>query len=493
MSTAVVTTTPTITTVAGTGVTGYGGDGGPATAALLSRPLQVALDGTGNLYVVELGNNRVRKVAPDGTITTVAGTGAGGFSGDGGPATSAQLWAPRGVAVDGAGNLYVADAANSRVRKVAPDGTITTVAGNGTRGFTGDGGPATAAQLSFPCWLALDGAGNLHVADSGNGRVRRVSPDGRITTVAGDGTRGFGGDGGPATSARLSSAHALAVDGAGNLYLADAGNDRVRRVSPDGRITTVAGDGTHGFAGDGGPATSARLARPHGLAVDRAGDLYIADTANDRVRKVAADGTITTVAHVPGSGGGPGSVHNDLVSFTVGLAVDPAGTLYLADYRNPRVRAISAAPRVPTPASGTVVTWTNVRSRLRIGVHRESTKDGAEVHQLLAAARDHQRWRLTAVDRDNGDDVYVVENLRSGKVLEVAGALTNPGAIVVQGTYSGPGARHQQWRLVPADATGQVFRIANRHSGLSLGAVGNAQGVLKQDDADRDQWLMTPV
>ncbi|MBF6054606.1 hypothetical protein GO002_22445 [Streptomyces eurocidicus] len=275
-----------ITTVAGDGSKGYGGDGGPATEASLKDPAGVALDGRGNLYIADRSNQRVRRVGPDGIITTVAGDGTAAFGGDGGPAIAASLNFPHAMAVDGAGNLYIADDYNHRVRRVGPDGVIVTVAGNGSDGFGGDGGPATAASLNFPHAVAVDGVGNLYIADRYNYRVRRVGPDGTITTVAGNGAIGFGGDGGPATAAALNLPQCVLVDGVGNLYITDYGNERVRRVGPDGIITTVAGDGSKGYGGDGGPAPLAALDQPLGIAVDGAGELYIGDFGNHRVRKV---------------------------------------------------------------------------------------------------------------------------------------------------------------------------------------------------------------
>ncbi len=242
--------------------------------AALNQPYGVTPDSAGNLYIADDQNNRIRKVS-GGTITTVAGIGTMGFSGDGGPATSALLYIPHGVAADSAGNLYIADTGNLRVRKVS-GGTITTVAGNGTVSFSGDGGPATSASINIPYGVAVDSAGNLYIADTGNNRIRKVS-GGTITTVAGNGTASFSGDGGPATSASINEPWAVAVDSAGNLYIADYANNRIRKVS-GGTITTVAGNGVVGFSGDGGPATNALLGYPEGVAVDSAGNLYISDS-----------------------------------------------------------------------------------------------------------------------------------------------------------------------------------------------------------------------
>ena len=277
----------TITTVAGTTVAGR------IAGSIAAR--DVALDGAGNLYIA-VGDSRIGKVDASGTITRVAGSVpvSIGFSGDGGPATDAQFYFPQGVALDSARTLYIADTLNNRIRKVDASGTIITVAGSGgfirsdSAGFSGDGGPATSAQLFEPHGVALDGAGNLYIADTGNNRIRKVDASGTITTAAGTGPHGFSGDGGPATSAQLFEPHGVALDGAGNLYIADTGNNRIRKVDASGTITTAAGTGPHGFSGDDGPATSAQLNLPAGVALDGVGNLYIADTDNNRIRKVTA-------------------------------------------------------------------------------------------------------------------------------------------------------------------------------------------------------------
>jgi sugar lactone lactonase YvrE len=278
-----------ISTVAGTGAQGFSGDGGAATSAQLDSPYGVAVDGSGNLFIADLSNSRVRKVVlSTGVISTVAGTGAPGLSGDGGAATSAQLSSPYGVAVDGSGNLFIADRGNSRVRKVLSTGVISTVAGTWPAGFSGDGGAATSAQLKYPEGVAVDGSGNLFIGDPVNHRVRKVAlSTGVISTVAGTGAQGFSGDGGAATSAQLNYPNGVAVDGSGNLFIADYGNDRVRKVVlSTGVISTVAGTGAFGFSGDGGAAVSAQLSAPSGVAVDGNGNLFIADRHNQRVRKV---------------------------------------------------------------------------------------------------------------------------------------------------------------------------------------------------------------
>ncbi len=340
-----------ISTVAGDGTEGYSGDGGAATAAQLSGPSGVAVDGSGNLYIADSGNQRIRKVDADGAITTVAGDGTEGYSGDGGAATAARLADPSGVAVDGSGNLYIADRSNRRIRKVDVDGAITTVAGDGTKGYSGDGGAATAAQLSGPSGVAVDGSGNLYIADWSNQRIRKVDADGVITTVAGDGTYGFGGDGGAATAAQLSSPSGVAVDGSGNLYIADRSNRRIRKVDADGVITTVAGDGTYGFGGDGGAATAARLRNPTGVAVDGSGNLYIADSFNHRIRKVdAATENISTAAGASSGGADGGPAIQARLTQPLGAAVDGSGNLYIADSFNQRIRKVDADGVITTVA-----------------------------------------------------------------------------------------------------------------------------------------------
>jgi len=343
-----------ITTVAGDGGYGFSGDGGPATEAQLAYPYRVAVDGAGNLYIADNDNHRIRKVDANGIITTVAGNGSSGFSGDEGPATNARLYWPYGVAVDSAGNLYIADTYNYRIRKVDDSGIITTVAGNGSYGFSGDGGPATEAQLRNPEGIAVDSAGNLYIVDDWNSSIRKVDTGGIITTVAGDGSYGFSGDGGPATEAQLYLPWAMAVDSAGNLYIADTRNQRIRKVDASGLITTVAGDGSYGFSGDGGPATEAQLAYPYGVAVDSAGNLYIADTRNQRIRKVDTGGIITTVAGTVSDGfsGDGGLATEAQLRYPSGVAVDSGGNLYIADQANHRIRKV-APPAIFAYSMGT--------------------------------------------------------------------------------------------------------------------------------------------
>ena len=366
-----------ITTVAGNATAGFSGDNGPATSAQLNLTLGITVDSGGNLWIADSNNGRIRKVS-GGVINTVAGNGTccNPPLGDNGPATSAQLEDPSGVAVDSAGNLYIAcnptrkvsggvittvagastgvavdlagnlyiaDLGGISISKLA-GGVIAVVAGRAPAPGIGDNGPATSAALSSNAFgLAVDSAGNVYIGDAGNNRTRKVS-NGVITTVAGNGTQGFSGDNGPAIAAELSVPNAVAADSAGNLFVSDYGNNRIRDVS-NGVITTLAGDGIEtGVLGDNGPATSASLAHPTGVAVDASGNVFIADTAYDRIRKVSR-GVITTVAGngTPGFGGdnGPATSAQLNIPLQGGVAVDSAGNLYIADYGNDRIREVS--------------------------------------------------------------------------------------------------------------------------------------------------------
>ena len=342
--------------LAGTGVAGFSGDNGPATTARLFAPWGVATDKSGNVFIVDTNNQRIRRVdGASGTITTVAGNGAYAFSGDGGPATSASLWDPQGIGIDAGGNLLIADYGNCRVRRVdASSAIITTVAGNGSCGFSGDGGPATSAQLSRLWSVALDGSGNLFIADTNNYRVRRVDAGTHvITTVAGGGLSGLG-DGGPAVNANLNTVFGVVVDHLGNLFIPDAGDERVRRVdAKTAIISTVAGNGNPGFAGDMELATAANLNFPMSLAFDSTGSLIVADTFNNRVRRVdTGTGKISTFA-----GGGTGGDGSPATSATFvqpyGISVDSSGNIFVADTLNERIRRVDASTGNITTVAGT--------------------------------------------------------------------------------------------------------------------------------------------
>ena len=355
---------------AGNGQKGFSGDGGAATAASIDTPNGLAVDTLGNIYISDSGNARVRMVTPAGIISTFAGTGRAGFSGDGGPAARADLFLPRSLALDSSGALYISDAGNARVRKVSAAGIITTVAGNGQTTHSGDGGPAVSAsfgaqgyclpssaamELSPACpspAIALDPQGNLYIADQLYHRVRRVDASGIITTFAGTGQWGFGGDGGPASGAMLYSPYGIATDAAGNVYISDSENYRIRKVTRAGMITTIVGSGAFDFGGDGGPAISAALKRPTALVVGGSGDIYVSDSENLRIRRVTAAGAISTLAGNGAyrfAGDGAKAVTASLY-YPRRAAVDAAGNLYLADTESHRVRKISANGIIATAA-----------------------------------------------------------------------------------------------------------------------------------------------
>jgi trimeric autotransporter adhesin len=346
-----VTSAGVISTFAGNGTQGYGGDGGQATAALLDGVRSVVADSS-TIYIADSNNHRIRKVAPSGLISTVAGQS--GFSGDAGYAANAMISSPSGVASDSNGNLYVADTSNHRVRRVSGAGIISTIAGNGIAGYSGDGGQAVSAKLNTPDGLAVDSSGNIYVADSYNHRIRKITSDGVISTFAGTGAFGYSGDGGQATAAQLYYPHDVAVDVFGNLYIADTNNHRIRKVTSSGIISTVAGTGTAGYSADGVAATTAKLNAPTGLAVDSSGNIYIADTYNHRIRKVTSDGVINTVAGIGTAGYSGDSTAATLakLNFPYGVALDSSANLYIADLGNNAIRLVAASTSIISTIAG---------------------------------------------------------------------------------------------------------------------------------------------
>ncbi len=425
----VTAATGIITTAISSGVAGYSGDGGPASAAQISNPEGLSFDANNNLYIADLANNRVRMVNTAGTISTYAGqnslfgedypgvnaefgmpqniaadaagniyvadidnhrirmlnattgkvstvAGAGiagyedGFSGDGGPATAAHLYYPSAMTFDAAGNLYICDQDNQRIRKVNTSGIISTIAGNGTAGYAGNGTSALAAEFQYPTGIAVDATGNIYICDNNNHRIRKISASGIITTVAGNGVAGFNLDGVLGTSAELNYPADVAVDATGNVYISDQENSRIRKIDPLGIITTIVGTGTAGYSGDGGLATDAQIAFPQGIKIDHSGNLYIADAGNNCVRMVDGTGFITTLAgsHLRGFSGDGGPALVAKLNDPSGVAVDQWGNLYIADSRNYRLReivnpavavgnvkaAVAGASVYPNPATGTI-------------------------------------------------------------------------------------------------------------------------------------------
>jgi len=460
--------------VAGTCQPGFSGDGGSAVNAQLNNPQGIALDSLGNLYIADQGNQRIRQVTPAGTISTVAGTGTAGYSGDNDPATGAQLNQPQAVAADAAGNVYVADAGNSRIRRFTPGGTIATFAGTGVSGSSGDGGPAAAATFMSPSGLAFDASGNLYISDGAANRVRMVNLAGHVMPVAGTGTAGSAGDTQPAVSAELSNPQGLALDGAGNLYIADDGNRRVRQVDVQGNINTFAGSGSFiGPPGDGGPATSAVLLGPVGVAADSNGNLYIADLIG-AVRVVNAN-MIQTVAGsnttpLPFSGdGGPA----DLAQFAApfGLARDTSGNLYVADLTNFRLRKIDANGTISTVAGN--------------GTQSDSGDGGLASNATVTP-------RALAVDSQG--DVYiggssVVREIANGNISRVAGGGSSglgdngPATSAVLGSYLPGLAVDSHGNIYIADYFNQRVRMVTVATGIITTIAGNGTAGYSGDGA----------
>ena len=491
--------------IAGTGRAGYSGDGGPALNAQLMSPAGIAVDVSGNIYVSDLDTNSVRRVSADGSITTYAGNGTAGISGDGGLATAARLNTPDGLALDSAGNLYIADRNNHSIRVVSLDGRIHTAAGNGSPGFLGDNGPASLAELDSPEGVAFDGSGNLYIADTQNDRIRMVTPDGTISTVAGIGNGNVFGDGGPALAAGLILPTGVAVDAAGNLYIADFGNSRIRivtagkietvagssdgapladqesaisvmlngptgvavdatgsiffaegsigsgsglaqgdcrvwKVSPDGVLTVLAGNGLASYSGDGGAATSAQLQGPTGVAADAAGNIYIADTGNHRVRQITPANVIRTIAGTGSAGysGDGGPAVSAQLNSPMGVALDPAGRLVIADSGNSRVRVIFA--------DGTIHTLIGTGNSSYYG-------DGLSD---LQASVNHPQGVAVA---SNGD-VYIADTLNN--------AIRKRGADGLMSTIAGTGSSG-----FSGDGSLATGALLDGPTGVSVNAAGN--------------------
>ena len=515
----------TITTVAGTGEGGYSGDGGPAVAARLNGPTGIAVDSSGNLYISDRENHRIRRVDGAGRITTVAGTGEQGYSHseNGGPAVAARLTYPTEVAVDGGGSLYIADTGNLRVRRVDAGGIITTVAGNGGRGFGGGGGPAVRESLNHPAGVAVDGSGNLYIAESSEHMIHRVDASGTITTVAGTGEPGFGGDGGPAVEAQLGGPVSVAVDSTGALYIADTLNRRIRRVDPGGTITTVAGIGEIGYSGDGGLAVNAQLRYPTGVAVDNTGTLYIADSENHRIRRVDVSGTISTIAGIGESGysGDGGPATGAWLYHPRGVAVNRSGALYIADSGNHRIRRVDVSGTITTVAGN------GMRGVPRVIGFNEDGRPAVEVALISPAGvavdgsgalyiADRGDFRIRRVDAagtittvakagapkgvalDGAGILYIADSgynrIRrvdvSGRITTIAGCresgfggdggpavaaqLNHPGGVAVDGAGNLYIADTRNHRIRRVDTSGTITTVAGIGEGSDSGGAGPA-------------------
>jgi uncharacterized protein (TIGR03437 family) len=338
-------------TVAGDGYLHAIGDGGLATAALLSQPSTIALNAAGSLYIADTGTQRVRQVLPSGVIQTLVGTGVAGSAADNIAASAATLNSPLGVALDAAGDILIADTWNQRIRQVGADGLIHNLVGTGAVGLGAEGLPPAQTQLNGPSGVCTGRGGTLFVVDTFNHRVLQAAPLPLVATTAGNGSRGNAGDGGPARLAQLNQPSACALDSAGNLFIADTLNHRIRKVDSAGTISTVAGTGAAGFSGDEGPATAAGISAPLGVVVDDNGDIFIADTGNNRIRQVTADGLIHTIAgqNAAGFAGDGGPAASAEIDAPGGLYLDGAGDLYFADTGNNRVRRLVPASAAPSP------------------------------------------------------------------------------------------------------------------------------------------------
>ena len=414
-----------ISTYAGNGVGAFSGDNGKATSASLNYPDAIVTDNAGNVYIGDRVNSRVRKVNKNGIITTVVGNGTSGFSGDNGSALLASITTPWGLAVDAAGNLYIADGNNHRIRKVNPNGIITTIAGTGKAGFSGDNGLATAAQFNLPTGVAVDAIGNVFVVDQGNQRIRRISIDGIINTIAGNGVAGFSGDGGLATNASFKDPYGIAIDVADYKYITDVNNNRIRKIDPNGMITTVAGNGTLGYYGEGMSATSTGLDYPMGITVDASKNLYFTDSWLTGALKVSANGILTKLA-----GGGSGTFCGDGGLATTaclnkprGIAIDGDGNIYITDTDNHRVRKIGSTGGLPILFSEVSATAINSSIRTQWQSSNEINTDYFNIEhsvdginfttigKITAVGSGANRYQFTDLTPLNGLNYYRIQSI----------------------------------------------------------------------------------
>jgi len=397
------------------GTNGYTGDDSLATTAEISSPAQLASSSTGIIYFADNVNNVVRMVNTSGIITTFAGTGAAGYSGDGGVATAAKLRGPVGVAVDAAGNVYITDNRNNVVRKVSTTGIISTIAGTSTAGYAGDGGAATAAQLSRPVGIAVDASSNVFIADARNEVVRKINTAGIISTIAGNNTPGYSGDGSPATGAQLFAPQGIAVSTSGNLYIADARNNVIRMVNTSGIISTFAGTGTPGHAGDGGAATAALLYFPYDVKLDGSGNVFIADSSNT-VRMINTSNIISGYAGtgVAGYSGDGGPATAAKMTGTVGLAIDPSNNVYISTPGNNVIR------RVGAPISGIYITSNKGADTLCIGSVTTFTATP------IAATTPHYQWKQNGVNVGTDNPLFTPVSLATGDRISCS-LVTTPG------------------------------------------------------------------
>ncbi|EFC47410.1 predicted protein [Naegleria gruberi] len=339
-----ITTSGIISTIAGNGTAGYSGDGSSAKSAQLYYPSGVAISSSDEIYIVDRSNNRIRKITTSGIISTIAGNGTAGYSGD--VATSAKLYYPSGIAISSSDETYIADTNNHRIRKITTSGIISTIAGNGTAGYSGDGSSAKSAQLYYPSGVAISSSDEIYIVDRSNNRIRKITTSGIISTIAGNGTAGYSGDGSSATSAQLNSPSGIAISSSDEIYIADMFNNRIRKITTSGIISTIAGTGTSGYSGDGSSATSIQLYFPYGVAVSLSDEIYIADMFNNRIRKITTSGIISTIAGGIGDGLSATTAYINAITFEF----SSSGEIYIADTNNHRIRKITTSGIISTIA-----------------------------------------------------------------------------------------------------------------------------------------------
>jgi sugar lactone lactonase YvrE len=511
-----------ISTFAGTGTASYSGDGGPATSASITFPGDVFVDASGFVFIADTHNHRIRRVSPSGMISTFAGTGIGGFAGDGGPATSAQINYPGSVSGDALGNIYITDTSNSRIRRVSPSGTISTFAGNATQGFLGDGGAATSAELNLPTGVCLKSSSEIFIADNGNSRIRKVNAStGKISTIAGGGSfigkdvsplgvavtpwgisrdvcrgityftdstalppfygvrmldssgnlkvlagggvRGYTGDGGPASSATFANQpRGVFADSSGNVYIADTSNHVIRKVNASGIISTIAGSGTSGFSGDGLSATLAKLWSPQGIFLDSNGDLYIADSGNHAIRKIdASSGNISTFAgniSVYGFSGDGGQATSAKLYAPQGVFVDSAGNLFIADTNNNRIRMVNSSGIIVTIAGNSV-----------------SAPSTCSISGILATSA--PLYRPSGISGDAYGNLYIADGanycIRMVNTSGIINTIAGNGTMASPSGDGGPASSAQMGKPygIFADPSGYVYFTEANAVGTSNGRV----------------------
>ena len=418
---AVISDSLNIYTFAGTGINGFSGDNGAATLSKMSNPSSVASDCNGNTYIADYGNGVVRKVDARGVITTFAGNGTIGYSGDNGPATAAELSNPTGVAIDGNGNVYISDYSNMVIRMVNTSGVITTFAGNGGHGYSGDNGPATSAELNYPVGLAVDNANNVYITDYLNSAIRMVNAEGIITTVAGNGIAGYTGDGGQANNAQLNYPRGVAVDGSGNIYIADYSNNVIRKVNASGIISTFAGVGIEGYSGDGGEAVLAKLNNPWGIAVDGHNNVYFSELHNNVIRKVDSTGIIITIGGMlcgcEGYSGDGGMAIYGKLDQPMGISINCSGNLYIADNANFAIRVLGTYNRVPFFAQTTQ------------NINAYQSSPSTSLNSILAVTDfdtlQHETWSI-ASNASNGTLSVSYSTTSTGSTLTPSGLTYTP-------------------------------------------------------------------